>query len=48
MTRANRQLKILDIISKHDIDTQEELVAKLKSEGWRFAAETADGKSEYV
>ena len=34
MTRANRQLKILDIISKHDIDTQEELVEYLKNEGF--------------
>ncbi|HCH92536.1 MAG TPA: hypothetical protein DE061_02465, partial [Clostridiales bacterium] len=33
MARANRQLKILDIISKHDVDTQEELVDYLRSEG---------------
>ncbi len=40
MTRANRQLKILDIISKHDIDTQEELVAKLKSEEFNITQAT--------
>ena len=40
MTRANRQLKILDIISKHDIDTQEELVAKLRSEGFNITQAT--------
>ena len=34
MSRVNRQLKILDIISKHDIDTQEELVAQLRREGY--------------
>lgn len=34
MARANRQLKILDIISKHDVDTQEELVDYLRSEGF--------------
>lgn len=34
MSRANRQLKILDIISKHDIDTQEELVEMLRREGF--------------
>ena len=34
MSRVNRQLKILDIISKHDIDTQEELVVYLKKEGF--------------
>ena len=33
MARANRQLKILDIISKHDIDTQEDLVDYLRQEG---------------
>ena len=40
MTRANRQLKILEIISKHDIDTQEELVAQLKSEGFNITQAT--------
>ncbi len=34
MARTNRQLKILDIISKHDVDTQEELVDYLRSEGF--------------
>lgn len=40
MTRANRQLKILDIISKHDIDTQEELVEFLKKEGYNVTQAT--------
>ena len=40
MTRANRQLKILEIISKHDIDTQEELVSMLKSEGFNITQAT--------
>ncbi len=40
MTRANRQLKILDIISKHDIDTQEELVEYLKNEGFNVTQAT--------
>lgn len=40
MTRANRQLKILDIISKHDIDTQEELVEYLKKEGFNITQAT--------
>lgn len=40
MARANRQLKILDIISKHDIDTQEELVDYLRSEGFNVTQAT--------
>lgn len=40
MTRSNRQLKILDIISKHDIDTQEELVEKLRNEGFNITQAT--------
>lgn len=40
MSRVNRQLKILDIISKHDIDTQEELVAFLKKEGFNVTQAT--------
>lgn len=40
MTRANRQLKILDIISKHDIDTQEELVEFLRKEGFDITQAT--------
>lgn len=40
MARANRQLKILDIISKHDIDTQEELVDYLRSEGFAVTQAT--------
>ena len=34
MARATRQLKILEIIAKYDIDTQEELVEKLRDEGF--------------
>lgn len=40
MARANRQLKILDIISKHDVDTQEELVDYLCSEGFAVTQAT--------
>lgn len=40
MARANRQLIILDIISKHDIDTQEELVDYLRSEGFAVTQAT--------
>lgn len=40
MTRSNRQIKILDIISKNDIDTQEELVAQLKKEGFDITQAT--------
>lgn len=40
MSRVNRQLKILDIISKHDIDTQEELVDFLKKEGFNVTQAT--------
>ncbi len=40
MSRANRQLKIVDIISKHDIDTQEELVAYLEREGFKVTQAT--------
>lgn len=40
MARANRQLKILDIISKHDVDTQEELVDYLRSEGYAVTQAT--------
>lgn len=34
MGREARQLKILELIAKHDIDTQDELVARLKDEGF--------------
>ncbi len=34
MSRVTRQLKILEIISKHDVDTQEELVRFLKRDGF--------------
>lgn len=40
MARANRQLRILDIISKHDVDTQEELVDYLRSEGFAVTQAT--------
>lgn len=40
MSRANRQIRILDIISKHDIDTQEELVSYLKAEGFNVTQAT--------
>lgn len=40
VARANRQLKILDIISKHDVDTQEELVDYLRSEGFAVTQAT--------
>lgn len=40
MARANRQLKILDIISKHDVDTQEELVDYLRSDGFAVTQAT--------
>lgn len=40
MARAARQLKILDIISKYDVDTQEELVDRLKSEGFSVTQAT--------
>ena len=36
MARASRQLKILEIISKYDIDTQEELVARLRDDGRHY------------
>lgn len=34
MARATRQMKILEIIAKNDIDTQEELVTRLKNDGF--------------
>ncbi len=34
MARSQRQLKILEIISKYEIDRQEELVEKLNEEGF--------------
>lgn len=40
MARANRQIKILDIINKHDIDTQEELVERLRQEGFQVTQAT--------
>ena len=40
MARATRQIKILDIIAKQDIDTQEELVSKLQEEGFNVTQAT--------
>ena len=40
MARATRQLKILEIIAKYDIDTQEDLVAKLRQEGFNVTQAT--------
>ncbi len=40
MARTNRQLKILDIISKYDIDTQEDLVERLRQEGFSVTQAT--------
>lgn len=40
MARATRQLKILEIIAKNDIDTQEELVSRLKDEGFSVTQAT--------
>ena len=40
MARATRQLKILEIISKYDIDTQEELVARLRADGYSVTQAT--------
>lgn len=40
MSRANRQLKILELITKHDIDTQEELVERLRLDGFNVTQAT--------
>lgn len=40
MARATRQLKILEIIAKNDIDTQEELVLRLKDDGFNVTQAT--------
>ncbi len=40
MARAARQLKILDIIAKYDIDTQEELVERLREDGFSVTQAT--------
>ena len=40
MARATRQLKILEIINKYDIDTQEELVARLRADGYSVTQAT--------
>lgn len=40
MGRETRQLKILDIIAKNNVDTQEELVARLCDEGFRVTQAT--------
>lgn len=40
MGREARQLKILELIAKHNIDTQEELVSKLRDEGFNVTQAT--------
>lgn len=40
MGRETRQLKILEIIAKNNVDTQEELVARLCDEGFRVTQAT--------
>ncbi len=40
MSRANRQLKIMEIISTYDVDTQEGLVDHLHSEGFKVTQAT--------
>ncbi len=40
MARASRQLRILEIIAKNDIDTQEELVARLREDGYTVTQAT--------
>ena len=40
MGREARQLKILELIAKNNIDTQEELVARLRDEGFNVTQAT--------
>lgn len=40
MARTQRQLKILEVIAKYDIDTQEELVDRLRAEGFSVTQAT--------
>lgn len=40
MSRESRQRKILDIVSSHDVDTQEELVSRLAAEGFNVTQAT--------
>ena len=40
MGRETRQLKIIEIIAKNNVDTQEELVARLCDEGFRVTQAT--------
>ena len=40
MGRETRKLKILEIIAKNNVDTQEELVARLSDEGFRVTQAT--------
>lgn len=40
MARATRQLKILEIIAKNDVDTQEELVKRLRDDGFNVTQAT--------
>jgi len=40
MSKNSRQTKLLEIIAKYDIDTQEELVSKLQAEGFKVTQAT--------
>ena len=40
MTRSQRHMKILEIISAFDIETQEEIVERLKAAGYEFTQAT--------
>ena len=40
MSRSARQAKILEIISRHQIETQEELADALKNEGFEVTQAT--------
>jgi len=40
MTRSQRHMKILELISAHDIETQEEIVERLKTAGYNFTQAT--------
>ncbi len=40
MARSDRHLKIIDLVSKYDIDTQEELVKRLKTAGYNVTQAT--------
>ncbi|MGI6701640.1 MAG: arginine repressor [Christensenellales bacterium] len=40
MARSDRHIKIIELISKNDINTQEELVSRLKSSGYNVTQAT--------